>query len=66
MKKWQKRKLRDELLSLLMAIVGMVLTITHIFDMTPWIALIGFVIFIFGLFIFFDIRNKEYRKKRAR
>lgn len=67
MMKWQKRKLRDELLSLLVAVVGIVLIVTHIFDMTPWLALVGAFIAFTGLGIFADIRNKDYRKsKRAR
>ena len=66
MKNWQKKKLRDELIALLVAVIGFVLVMTHIFDMAPVIAIIGGVIGLAGIFAFLDIREKEYRNKKAR
>lgn len=62
-KKWQKRKLRDELVSLAVALVGAILILTHMLDMCPWIAWVGGFISISGIFAFADIRNTSYQKK---
>ena len=64
MKKWQKRKLRSELLALLVVVIGVILVVTHIFDITPWLAIVGCFIAFAGVGALLDVRNKNYRKPK--
>lgn len=63
MKKFQKKKLRDELVFLVVTNIGLILILRHFLDLCPWIAWIGAAIFIIGATGFIEVRDKDYRKK---
>lgn len=63
MKKWQKRKLRDELICLAIALAGGIVALIHMFDSCPWISLVSAFVLVGGLFAFVDIRAKKYSNR---